>query len=132
MRKIAAHDPDTLPIHEYMRQIFWSSGIDLPDDFERLLDEIVLDAVDLPPGERAILSLQLPAEFVIVFEPVTHAAQFIDVKGEPTRERQSLSLVLNESHVQLFGRVFWVGEAAGGQDHVGGRHSCRVAVAKQR
>ncbi|QRM27851.1 adenylate/guanylate cyclase domain-containing protein [Microvirga sp. VF16] len=98
VRKIAAHDPDTMPMHEYMRQIFWSSGIDLPDDFERLIDEIVLDAVELPPGERAILSLQLPAEFVIVFEPVTHAAQFIDVKGEPTRERQSLSLVLNESH----------------------------------
>lgn len=100
VRKIAAHDPDTMPMHEYMRQIFWSSGIDLPDDFERLLDEIVLDAVELPPGERAILSLQLPAEFVIVFEPITHAAQFIDVKGEPTRERQSLALVLNESHPQ--------------------------------
>jgi class 3 adenylate cyclase len=100
VRKIAAHDPDTLPMHEYMRQIFWSSGIDLPDDFERLLEEIVLDAVELPPGERAILSLQLPAEFVIVIEPVTHAAQFIDVKGEPTRERQSVSLVLNESHPQ--------------------------------
>ncbi|WP_404291622.1 adenylate/guanylate cyclase domain-containing protein [Microvirga sp. RSM25] len=100
VRKIAAHDPDTLPMHEYMRQIFWSSGIDLPDDFERLLEEIVLDAVELPPGERAILSLQLPAEFVIVIEPVTHAAQFIDVKGEPTRERQSISLVLNESHPQ--------------------------------
>jgi Family of unknown function (DUF5939) len=28
-------------------------------------------------------SLQLPAEFVIVFEPVTHAAQFVEVKGEP-------------------------------------------------
>ena len=100
VRKIAAHDPDTLPMNEYMRQIFWGSGIDLPEDFERLIEEIVLDAVELPAGERAILSLQLPAEFVIVFEPVTHAAQFIDVKGEPTRERQSLSLVLNESHPQ--------------------------------
>jgi class 3 adenylate cyclase len=100
VRKIAAHDPDTLPMHEYVRQIFWSSGIDLPDDYERRLDEIVLDAVELPPGERAILSLQLPAEFVIVFDPVTHAAQFIDVKGEPTRERQNLTLVLNESHPQ--------------------------------
>ncbi len=100
VRKIAAHDPDTLPMQEYVRQIFWSSGIDLPDDYENLLDEIVLDAVELPPGERAILSLQLPPEFVIVFDPVTHAAQFIDVKGEPTRERQSLSLVLNESHAQ--------------------------------
>ena len=28
---------------------------------------------------------------MIVFEPVTHAAHFIDVKGEPTRERQTLS-----------------------------------------
>jgi len=49
----------------------------------------------LPAGEKAQLSLQLPAEFLIVFEPVTHAAQFIDVKGEPTRERQNLSLVFN-------------------------------------
>jgi len=40
--------------------------------------------------------LQLPAQFVIVFDPVTHAAHFIDVKGEPTRERQSLSVVFNK------------------------------------
>lgn len=100
VRKIAAHDPDSLPLHEYERQIFWGSGVDLPEDFERMIDEIVLDAVELPPGERAIMSLQLPAEFVIVFEPVTHVAQFIDVQGEPTRERQSLSLIINESHPQ--------------------------------
>lgn len=100
VRKIAAHEPDKLPMAEYMRQIFWSSGIDLPEDYEHILDEILLDAVELPPGERATMSLQLPAEFVIVFEPVTHAAQFIDVTGEPTRERQSLSLVINEAHPQ--------------------------------
>ena len=28
-------------------------------------------------------------------DPVTHATQFLDVKGEPTRERQSLSLVID-------------------------------------
>jgi class 3 adenylate cyclase len=33
---------------------------------------------------------------VIVFEPVTHAAQFLDVKGEPTRERQTLMLTYNK------------------------------------
>ena len=32
VRRIAAHDPDTLPFSEYVRQIFWSSGIDLPKD----------------------------------------------------------------------------------------------------
>jgi class 3 adenylate cyclase len=33
-----------------------------------------------------------------VFEPVTHAAQFIDVQGEPTKERQQLSLIYNKVH----------------------------------
>ena len=95
IRKIAAHEPDELPFFEYMRQIFWASGIDLPDDLESLGQEITLDTLELTAGEKAQLSLQLPTEFLIVFEPVTHAAQFIDVKGEPTRERQNLSLVFN-------------------------------------
>jgi class 3 adenylate cyclase len=98
VRRIAAHDPNTLPQWEYARQVFWSSGIDLPEDeaFDKLLEEIVIEAVELPAGEKAILSLQLPAQFVIVFDTVTHAAHFIDVKGEPTRERQGLSLVFNK------------------------------------
>ena len=32
VRHIAAHDPHTLPALEFYRQVFWSSGIDLPDD----------------------------------------------------------------------------------------------------
>jgi class 3 adenylate cyclase len=96
VRRIAAHDPNTLSIWDYFRQIFWSSGVDLPANLDQLIDEITIDAVELPPGERAQISLQLPAEFVIVFEPVTHAAQFIDVKGEPTRERQALMLTYNK------------------------------------
>jgi class 3 adenylate cyclase len=91
VRKIAAHEPDELPFFEYMRQIFWASGVDLPDDLEQVGEAITLDTLELPPGEKAQLSLQLPAEFLIVFEPVTHAAHFIDVKGEPTRERQNLA-----------------------------------------
>ena len=96
VRRIAAHDPNTLSIWDYFRQMFWSSGVDLPATFDQLIDEITIDAVELPPGERAQISLQLPAEFVIVFEPVTHAAQFLDVKGEPTRERQALMLTYNK------------------------------------
>src|SRR6266852_8457127 len=96
VRRIAAHDPNELPFAEYFRQVFWGSGIDVPDDFEQLIEEIVLDAVELPPGEKALLSLQLPAEFVIVIDPVTHTTQFLDVKGEPTRERQNLSLVFDK------------------------------------
>jgi class 3 adenylate cyclase len=93
VRPIAAHNPQLMPIWEYYRQIFWTSAIDLPEDFPRLAEEeLTLDSVELSLGEKALLSLQLPAEMVIVFDPVTHAAHFVEVAGEPTRERQSLSL----------------------------------------
>jgi class 3 adenylate cyclase len=99
VRRIAAHDPHSLPIWEYFRQIFWGSGVDLPEaGFEEALEEITIESAELPPGEKLLLSLQLPAAFVIVFEPVTHAAHFIDVKGEPTRERQNLAMVFNKMH----------------------------------
>lgn len=96
VRRIAAHDPNTLPLWEYFKQVFWSSGVDLNrESFTSLTDEVTLEAMELRAHEKAVMSLQLPAEFVIVFEPVTHTAQFIDVQGEPTRERQQLSLIYN-------------------------------------
>ena len=97
VRRIAAHDPNTLPLWEYFKQVFWSSGVDFDEkSFAALSNDVVLDALELPAGEKAKMSLQLPSEFIIVFEPVTHAAQFIDVQGEPTRERQQLSLIYNK------------------------------------
>src|SRR6266436_6600045 len=97
VRRIAAHDPNTLPVWEYFKQVFWSSGVDLnKESFASLTDEVTLDTLELPAGEKAVLSLQLPSEFIIVFEPVTHTAQFIDVQGEPTRERQQLSLIYSK------------------------------------
>ena len=95
VRAIAAHDPDRLPIWEYYRQILCSSGLDLPDSFERAMEDAVLDSVELPPGENAVLSLTVSAARIIVFEPVTHAAQFLDVKGEPARKRQNVSMVFS-------------------------------------
>jgi class 3 adenylate cyclase len=95
-RRIAAHSPDTLPEVEYYRQIFWGSGVDLPETLGDSLAAFTIDSIELPPGEKAVLSVQLPNDFVILFDPVTHGAQFIDVKGEPTRERQTLSMVFNK------------------------------------
>src|SRR5690349_15241802 len=99
IRKIAAHDPHSLPIWDYYHQIFWSSGVDLPDidNFARRIQDVTLDSVELPPGEKAILSLQLPPASIIVFDPVTHTAQFFEVKGETTRDRQHSSLVFDKS-----------------------------------
>jgi class 3 adenylate cyclase len=98
VRRIPAHDPDSLSPVEYYRQVFWGSGIDFPENFDELFARIILEMIELGPGERAFLSLHLPAEFVIIFDAVTHAAQFLDVKGEPTHERQSLSMVISRGH----------------------------------
>jgi class 3 adenylate cyclase len=96
VRRIAAHSPDTLSEVEYYRQIFWSSGVDLPETLGESLAEFTVDSIELAPGEKAVLSVHLPKEFVIVFDPVSHGTQFIDVKGEPTHERQTLSMVFNK------------------------------------
>src|SRR2546423_8633100 len=88
LRKIAAHIPDQLSPAEYYRQIFFSSAIDFHGDPEELFQEVTLEVVDLPPDGKAILSLQVPKGTVIVFDPVTHAAQYLEVGGEETSDRQ--------------------------------------------
>ena len=97
---IAEHNPHTLPVVAFYRQVFWSSGVDLPDDetLARILEEVTLNSIELPAGEKASMSLQAPEAFLIVFDPIGHMAQFIEVKGEPTRERQTLTATLNPEH----------------------------------
>ena len=60
MRRIAAHDPDRLPPFEYYRQIFFSSGVDLPENLEERFSRAILEMIELGPGEKAFLSLHLP------------------------------------------------------------------------
>jgi class 3 adenylate cyclase len=100
VRRIAAHDPETLAFVQYYRQIFWSSGVDLPDDeaLAKWIKETTLDAVELSAGEKLVLSLQLPEGYVIVFDPVLHMSQHIEVTGEPAPETQSLSFIMTRDH----------------------------------
>jgi class 3 adenylate cyclase len=98
VRRIAAHDPDTLPFAEYMRQIFWSSSNDTPEDVEGAIQRVTLDVMELGAGEKAAMSLTLPKGFAIVFDPVTHSSLFLQVDGEETRERRNLSLVFVDAH----------------------------------
>ena len=65
VRKIAAHDPDSLSIGEYFRQIFWSTGSDLPDDLDSRMEEFTLEFLDLPAGQKAVVSVQLPAAKIV-------------------------------------------------------------------
>ncbi len=98
VRKIAAHTPHQLPMWEYVRQMYWASGIALPapDEFAAQIQNIIVDWVEIGAGEKATMSVQLPPGIVIVFDPVTHAAVFLDAQGEPTRERQELGIVFNK------------------------------------
>lgn len=97
VRRIAAHDPATLPFWDYFRQVFFSSGVAVAeaDRFDTLVQASVLEATELAAGERMILSLQLSTADVTMFDPVTHRAHFIDVRGEPTQDRQELAVVFD-------------------------------------
>jgi class 3 adenylate cyclase len=100
VRAIPAHNPDSMPMWDYMRQVYWSSGIEFPADrtMQDLMASFTIDWAELAPGEKATMSVQLAEGFFILFEPVAHAAQFFEVKGEPTRERQEFGLVFNAVH----------------------------------
>jgi len=100
VRRIVAHDPDTLSWIEYYRQLFWSSVIDLPDDetFAKWIEETTLGTLELAAGEKVVLSLQLPEGSVDVFDPVVNMSLFMEIKGEPVRKRQSLSFIMTKDH----------------------------------
>src|SRR5438046_5157484 len=100
VRRIASHAPGGLSFIEYYRQIFWSSGVDLPDDeaLAKWVEETTLDTLELSAGEKAVLSLQLPEGYVIVFDPVLHMSQHIEVTGEAVPESRSLSFVMIRDH----------------------------------
>ena len=99
LRKIASHNPNRLSFWEFYRQTYFGPGMALPTgkEWEGLIRSFTLEEEVLAPGERVVLSLRLPAEFLILFEPVTHSATFFDVKGDETRDRQDLVVVFSES-----------------------------------
>jgi class 3 adenylate cyclase len=95
VRKIAAHDPDSLPALEYFRQVYWTSAIDLPEHLDQHCDQFAIQYVEVPPGERIRLTIDLPSDFIIVFDPVTHGTQFIEVENKPADAPQSLSIAFS-------------------------------------
>ena len=98
VRKIAAHDPNTLPFWDYYREAYWSSAVDLSDEgLKRLMTEFTLDARELAPGEQANVSLQVPEGWVIVFEPVTHAAHYFKVDREQAADTQAHEVVFDNA-----------------------------------
>lgn len=99
IRRIAGHRPQELPLGDFLRDVYWGSWVDVTDQsFDKLMKEAVLDSIELSAGERAAMTLTLPAGYVIIFEPVTHAVQFLPVSGDPLRERQSMTVIYDRDH----------------------------------
>jgi class 3 adenylate cyclase len=99
VRRIAGHTPDALSAWDYYKQIYFASGLKVPSaaELKKLSGNFTVEAEELQPGERIVLSLSLSPEFLIVFDPVTHSAHFLDVKGEATTERQEIRVVFSSS-----------------------------------
>jgi class 3 adenylate cyclase len=96
IRRIEAHNPDGLPLAEYARQIFWGSGVDFPTNVGELIEEVTLDAIELEPGERAVMSLTLPAGNIIILDPISHSTRVLQVEGEEAHERRNVSVILRD------------------------------------
>jgi class 3 adenylate cyclase len=93
VRRIAAHDPDTLPFWDYYRRVFWSSAVDLSDEgLQQLIAQFTLDARALGPGEEASVRIEVPEGWVILFDPVSHFGHYMKVASEPAPGVQRLAL----------------------------------------
>jgi class 3 adenylate cyclase len=101
VRRVAMHTPDALSMWDYSRHLYFGNALLLPpgEEWNREHRKYVLEAEELAPRQRVILSMVLQNVFTIVFEPVMHSAVFIDVQGEPTEQRQELALVYDSSGV---------------------------------
>ncbi|MDR6287633.1 class 3 adenylate cyclase [Inquilinus ginsengisoli] len=103
IRSIGAHDPDSLGFWDYHRQVFYGSGLAFPEPgmFDALSRKALLEAVELKAGERMILALQLPAETVIIFDPVTHTAHLVESAGEPTADRREITMIFTSARAEV-------------------------------
>jgi class 3 adenylate cyclase len=98
IRRIAHHDPDSVPVLDYYRFLHFSNTMVLPrrDDYQERWDEFTIEAEEVLPNEKIMMSIQLPPVFTILFEPISHQALFLDVQGEPVKERRDLTVVYGE------------------------------------
>jgi class 3 adenylate cyclase len=99
VKRLPHHEPSKLGYWDYIHLLYFSSGLALPrdDEWDALVKRLMIEDTPLEAGERTILSFTLPPEFLILFDPVSHTTHFFDVKGEPTNERQELTVTYTQS-----------------------------------
>ena len=100
VRRIAAHSPDGLPFWDFAQQVCWSSGIELPSDVATLMGGVVLDTVVLPGQDSARRMLALDSGTIVVFDLVSHTAQFLNAEGLACETPQEISIEIGGHHGQ--------------------------------
>jgi class 3 adenylate cyclase len=95
LRRVAAHEPERLTASQFYRQMYFSPSLVMPvgAEWDRLMPRITLFTGEVDPGTSRTIDLDLPREFLIVFEPITHAAVFMAVSGEPVEQAQQATVV---------------------------------------
>ncbi|MBO9195386.1 adenylate/guanylate cyclase domain-containing protein [Rhizobium sp. 16-449-1b] len=95
IREIGAHHPDRLPLWQYTRECFWSSGSDLPDNLEPFAENAALAAFEVPSGSSVECILELHEGTAVLFDPVTHSSRFLEVEGSATAAMQEVAFAVH-------------------------------------
>ncbi len=90
LRRIAAHDPDSLDFWNYLRQVYWSSGMDFPGDLRPLFARFVEGQATLPGGKAMEFRFAMHGT-VSVFDPVTHLSTILTATGPQSPGPQNIS-----------------------------------------
>ncbi|HEY3235582.1 MAG TPA: DUF5939 domain-containing protein [Polyangiaceae bacterium] len=98
IRRLPLHDPDLLSYWDHWRYVYKSSALVIPEGeaWSELCESLTIAEEPLSPGERLVLSIQLPPEFLILFEEITHSSVFLEVQGPESRTRQELSVTYSQ------------------------------------
>jgi len=98
IRRISLHDPDSVPVLDYYRYLHFANTMAMPrrNEYQEQWNEFTIEAEEVLPNEKIVMSIQLPPIFTILFEPISHQALFIDVQGDPVKERRDLTVVYGE------------------------------------
>jgi class 3 adenylate cyclase len=95
IRSIAAHHPETLSFWNSAKEIYWSSGVVLPENFSDISKEAAITAFDLSSGQIEHRVLDIPEGLLVVFDPVTHSSTFFEVDAVPSHVPQTTRVVLD-------------------------------------
>jgi class 3 adenylate cyclase len=112
MRKIVGHEPDSLSFWEFAQQVCWSSGVELPSDTSTVMGGAVLDTVVLHAQESLRRQIMVDFGRSVVFDLVSHSAQFLDARGAKRESVEDVSFEIGDRHLERAGITLRPGPVA--------------------